>query len=86
MTKCSKIVLDIVFFFGEQGDKSYILTIQSVLGGNKYKNNVKIAKGIGKHVFFMHASIFVINHLNKSKFFLLLCHHSMIFLYIIRSY
>ena len=49
--------------------KSYMLTIQTVLGGVGYTNNVKIAKtNMETHVF-MHASSFVINYLNKNKFF-----------------
>ena len=54
-----------------RGDKIYILTIHTVLGGGRYKNNVKIAKLIWKHVFFMHASI-LINNLNKKKVFVAL--------------
>ena len=33
MTKRSKIVLEIVFYSVNRGDKSYLLPIQTVLGG-----------------------------------------------------
>ena len=64
-----------------RGDKSYMLTIQKVLGGFGYKNNVKIAKQIWKHVFFMHASIFVINYLSKNKFLLPYLHSVILFVH-----
>ena len=38
-----------------------MLSMQTVLGVGGYKNNVKIAKRIWKYLFFMYASIIVIN-------------------------
>ena len=48
-----------------------------------YRNNVKTAKQIWAHMFFMQASDFVINYLNKNKF-LLPYLHSVIFLHIVK--
>ena len=46
-----------------------MLATQTVLGEGGYKINVKIAKRLRKHMFFMRASMFVINYLNKNKLF-----------------
>ena len=45
MTKCSKIVLEIVRFFFpmNRGNNCYMLTIQTVLGGGGNKNNVLLS-------------------------------------------
>ena len=78
MTESSKIILD--FFPAEQGWAYYSDSFRR--GG--YKNNVKIAKRIGKHVLLMHASIFVINYHNKKKFFIALSTFFDTVLYIIK--
>ena len=71
MTKSSKIVLDIVNIFSEQWRQILHATIETM--------GIKIAKRIWKHMVCMHASIFIINYLNK-KTFLLPYQHSVIFL------
>ena len=54
-----------------RGDKTYMLTIQTVLGGGGYKTIRKYLNKYG-NMFFMDASIFVIRYLNKNKGFVAL--------------
>ena len=56
---CQNIITfcQVLYFFSEQADKSYMLTILTVFGGRGYKNNVKTSKQIQQHVF--HANIYV---------------------------
>ena len=84
MEKVLKLFWNFFFFFFfffsvNRRDKSYMLTIQTVLGVGMYKNNVKIAKRIWKHMFFMHASIFVISVITSRRIRVLLSYlHSVI--------
>ena len=51
VTKYSKIDSEIAFCFSvNSGDKSYMLTILTVLGGGGYENNVKTSKQIWQHI------------------------------------